>query len=568
MNDKFTSTDYYFFLLFLLLSILFITSGGGADYPQYLKWSEYFLTLNLDTFSDYPKSKNGLPLSVWYYGIGLLTSALGKISFLKGLALMKATSSILVIINFALFYKICSYYKISRFSFLFFISAAYLMLPAGFYLNKYSTETWTIFLALLSIYLIEHDVRNFKNLRTSSLIIFGIILYFLVLIKIPNVFLALTLLLIFYVKKFDKILISKKNFYINFKILLFGSLFILFAAIMLAIYHKLLTGNYLGSPYNIGNSEYSQYGISNLKNFKIKEVLFSTWHGLLFYHPFYLLSILFLLIIPFRKNFKENNLKWILLFVSILFLIHLIFASLSSGWWNGMGTYGARQFAGISVLTFYAVLNIKDNFKPIKFNFLAKIIILIVLVHQTYLLSFGETNFYTFSNYFYFFFTKRPLTLFFLLILVLVLIFTLKQIYNYNFSKALQITVISMALFAATAFLFFYHKKPFVLLFLAMLISYFFSYSTQYYINKIKQISSNFVHKIVSIIFAFLFLYSIIFQVILFTQYKENIKPNFISGRNFSCTDSLSGLLEYQNLPNYHDEKEQWANFLIENGCV
>ena len=158
------------------------------------------------------------------------------------------------------------------------------MLPAGFYLNKYSTETWTIFLALVSIYLIEHDVRNFKNLRTSNLIIFGIILYFLVLIKIPNVFLALTLLLIFYVKKFNKILISKKNFYINFKILLFGSLFILFAAIMLAIYHKLLTGNYLGSPYNIGNSEYSQYGISNLKNFKIKEVLFSTWHGLLFYN--------------------------------------------------------------------------------------------------------------------------------------------------------------------------------------------------------------------------------------------------------------------------------------------
>ena len=55
---------------------------------------------------------------------------------------------------------------------------------------------------------------------------------------------------------------------------------------------------------------------------------------------------------------KENNLKWVLLFVSILFLIHLTFASLSSGWWNGMGTYGARQFAGISVLTFYAVLNI------------------------------------------------------------------------------------------------------------------------------------------------------------------------------------------------------------------
>ena len=568
MNVKFTSTDYYFFLLFLFLSILIITSGGGADYPQYLKWSEYFLTLNLDTFSDYPKSKNGLPLSVWYYGVGLITSVLGKILFLKGLVLMKATSALLTIINFALFYKICSDYKISRFSFLFFISAAYLVLPAGFYLNKYSTETWTIFLTLISIFLIEYDVRNFRNLRISSLIVFGIILYFLILIKIPNVFLASTLLLIFYVKKFDKILINKKNFYENIKILFFGFLLIFFAAVMLAIYHKLLTGNFLETPYNLGNNEYSQYGITNFRNFKIKEVLFSTWHGLLFYHPFYLLSVFLLLIIPFKKNFKKDNSKWILLFVSMLFLIHLIFTSLAAGWWNGMGTYGARHFAGISVLTFYAILNIKDNFKPIKFNFLIKIITLIVLVHQTYLLSFGETNFYTLSNYFDFFFTKRPSTLFFLIIFVLVLIFILKQIYNYNFSKALQITVISMALFAAIAFLFFTHKKPYVLLSLAVLISYFCSYSTQYYINKIKQISSNFVHKAVSIIFVFLFLYSIFFQVILFTQYKENIKPNFISGRNFSCADSLSGLTEYYHLPNYQYEKELWGNFLKESGCI
>ena len=125
-----------------------------------------------------------------------------------------------------------------------------------------------------------------------------------------------------------------------------------------------------------------------------------------------------------------------------------------------------------------------------------------------------------------------------------------------------------MALFAAIAFLFFTHKKPYVLLFLAVLISYFCSYSTQYYINKIKQISSNFVHKAVSIIFVFLFLYSIFFQVILFTQYKENIKPNFISGRNFSCADSLSGLTEYYHLPNYQYEKELWENFLKESGCI
>ena len=79
MSDKFTPKDYYFFLLFLFLSILIITSGGGADFIHYLMWSKYFSTLNLDVLSDYPKSKNGLPLVHWHYGIGLFTSILGKI---------------------------------------------------------------------------------------------------------------------------------------------------------------------------------------------------------------------------------------------------------------------------------------------------------------------------------------------------------------------------------------------------------------------------------------------------------------------------------------------------------
>ena len=154
MNDKFTPKDYYFFLLFLFLSILIITSGGGADYPHYLMWSKYFSTLNLDVFSDYPKSKNGLPLVHWQYGIGLFTSILGKILFLKGFAVMKTSSVLLTIINFALFYKICTDYKVPKFLFLFLISFAYLVLPAGFYFNKFSTETWTIFLTLMSLFLI------------------------------------------------------------------------------------------------------------------------------------------------------------------------------------------------------------------------------------------------------------------------------------------------------------------------------------------------------------------------------------------------------------------------------
>ena len=565
MNKEFTASDYFLFFLFLFLSILVITSGGGPDYTHYLIWSEYFSTSNLSVFSDYPKSKNGLPLVHWYYGVGLFTSFLSKTFFIKGLAIMKTSSALLTIINIILFYKICKKYEISKFNFLFFISIAYLMLPGGFYINKYSTETWTIFLTLISIFSIEHNSKSAKDFDITSSILFGITLYFLILIKITNVFLASALLLIFYVKKFGKNKIDKKNIFKYIKILFFGSSFILAALIFLAIYHKLLNGSFFGSAYNLGNADFSYFSITN---FKLFEVIFSTWHGLLFYHPFYLLSIIILLIVFFKKNLIKDNSRWIVLIVSMLTIIHLIIHSSLSAWWWGLGTYGARGLSGVSILTFYAILNIKDNFKSIKLNTIFKILILLILAHQTYMLSLGETNFYTITDYFSFFKTKLSLTLFFIIIFILISIIIFQKIYKYSFYKYLQFSLISMAFFAAITTLFFNNDKPYLMLSLAALFSYFLAYSIQNYNHKINKFSGNLIHKITSIFFVLLFLYSIFSQTILFSQYQINSKPNFISGKSFSCSDSIETLLEYNNLPNYQDEKREWLNFLKESGCI
>jgi len=565
MNEEFTIKDYYLFLFFLFLSVLVINSGGGPDYTHYFLWSEYFLTFNLDTFSDYPKSKNGLPLVLWYYGIGLITSVLSKIFFLEGILAMKISSALLTIINFSLFYKISKHYEISKFSFLFLFSLAYLMLPAGFYFNKYSAETWTVFLTLLSIFLIEHDTRNFKNFKIGNLSIFGIILYFLILIKITNVFLATALLLIFYVKKFNKTLINKKNFYENFKILFFGSFFIIFAIIMLGIYHKLLNGNFYDSPYSYGNSEFSFFSITN---FKLKEVLFSSWHGMFLYHPFFILSIFFILIIFIKKNYKEDNTKWILLIASIFFLIQLTIQSSQQVWWAGMGTYGSRGFVGVSILIFYALLHINKYFKDIKLNAFSKFIVLSLLVHQTYLLSMGETNFFNYSNYFAFFISKDSLILFSLILILLTSIFIYKKFYNFNFTETLRIIVISMAFFAAIAIIFFTHKNPYLMISISILFSYFFSYSIQSYDAKVREIVSNHIHKFIATIFVLLFVFSIFAQVILFSQYQKNIKPNFISGNNFSCSDAVGGFTEINHLANYDDLKMKWLYFLKSNGCL
>ena len=67
-----------FFLIFFLL-LIFITSGGGADFPQYIRWTDYFASLDLKIFKDYDKSINGVPLIQWQYGIGLLAAIPNKL---------------------------------------------------------------------------------------------------------------------------------------------------------------------------------------------------------------------------------------------------------------------------------------------------------------------------------------------------------------------------------------------------------------------------------------------------------------------------------------------------------
>ena len=67
-----------FFLIFFSL-IIFITSGGGADFGSYIKWTDYFTSLDLKIFENAPKSINGIPFLQWQYGIGLLAAIPNKL---------------------------------------------------------------------------------------------------------------------------------------------------------------------------------------------------------------------------------------------------------------------------------------------------------------------------------------------------------------------------------------------------------------------------------------------------------------------------------------------------------
>ena len=83
--------DAKILFLFFLIFLSFI-SGYGADSFHYLNWAIYFKSGNIDVLSSYSKTENGLPLSTWYYGSGLISGFISKLFFVDGTASMKVNS--------------------------------------------------------------------------------------------------------------------------------------------------------------------------------------------------------------------------------------------------------------------------------------------------------------------------------------------------------------------------------------------------------------------------------------------------------------------------------------------
>ena len=60
-SKKINRFKYEYFLLIFFSLIIIITSGRGADFGEYSKWTEYFSSFNFEILSEYPKSaKDGV----------------------------------------------------------------------------------------------------------------------------------------------------------------------------------------------------------------------------------------------------------------------------------------------------------------------------------------------------------------------------------------------------------------------------------------------------------------------------------------------------------------------------
>jgi hypothetical protein len=148
-------------------------------------------------------------------------------------------------------------------------------------------------------------------------------------------------------------------------------------------------------------------------NLKIKEKLFSPWHGLFSYHPSFIFAILGGLLylwgdIPkirskgniIKTFFSRPVHKNIPYVIVIYFIFTLVVLSARITWWGGTGAFGARHFVNfypIATLSYAYLLkrfNVKSLFHPI-------FLISLIMVSWTlllYLQDLGTTNFYSYTQ--------------------------------------------------------------------------------------------------------------------------------------------------------------------------
>ena len=119
----------------------------------------------------------------------------------------------------------------------------FLFTPAGYYFNKFSTESWSIFLILLSLAISEINKKNFVKLIYVTPIMIGIINYFLILIKATNISICLSLVVIFATTIPKEKFIFSSNYRYILKTLFILAVIPFIAVIMMSMYHYIINGS-------------------------------------------------------------------------------------------------------------------------------------------------------------------------------------------------------------------------------------------------------------------------------------------------------------------------------------
>jgi hypothetical protein len=402
--------------LVLLLVAMILTAHDGADASHYRDWARYFATSDLSVLSPYPKSPTGTPLVIWAYGPGLLAAIPNVLLRIQVTLPMGLIAAFLGVANVALLLYIAKgtvrtapvsdtdnkadtwpREETHRWELpALVLAAVVLFTPAGFYFNAYSGESWTILLVLCGLAIVQCRRREPLHADYVLAIMLGIVLYFLLLIKFLNLMLCVSLAIIFLVHAVPKPVLDRRKIRTVLSLSALISVAPVVGVILLSTYNYFVNGHIFASPYSFGDAQFSALSFHNLK---LVEVLFSSWHGLFFYHPLIPVAAFWLLRRMFTCRLRPADQEfWIIGSAIGALLFQTLIQSAWFAWWMGLGTYGARGFVGVTILMAYAVLRSNRN-ETREIGKSLSWLIAGVGAFQAYLLFKRESNFIDYRSF-------------------------------------------------------------------------------------------------------------------------------------------------------------------------
>jgi hypothetical protein len=553
--------EFLAFVCLLLFSII-VTAKPAADWPRYLDWEHYFISFDLSVLARYPKSLRGLPLVQWQYGAGLLPAMLHLV--FRHPNSVQTTSALLGVANLLLFIHVARNYS-KQWSLLSLAVASLLLFtPAGYYLNAYSSEGWIILLTLCGLCCVEWNRRQPHSLIYCAFAL-GVTCYFLLLVKSINIIICGALALIFLRDCYPTIEKMIREFRSFAKVLIALVSVPVIALGYLQTFNYVTNGSILVNPYLFQDSEYSAISFGHMK---VSEILFSSWHGLLFYHP--------LLTVPIYWFIRSKQVSAVNFIVLAAIIIQVVIQSSWYCWWMGTATYGARGFCGVSVLLIYAVMRCHQDRLMVVLNSSRNLLILAAFAtFESFLIRKGDTNFTDYISFLRDAVTMPWSRLAIYCSWAFVIIFVGRWL-ALDSRKCLLVYILGLLLLPLTVLLHrdFLRSDVFIdaiivtMIVVPAIIVTFYATSLGHSEIPISNISSKRTERFVFIgVIGALFL-SIVLQSMMLQKFSSIADPNFPGGRSFDCKVVVQTFHEYGRVRGYERDKAAMFAFLTNAGCL
>ena len=117
------------------------------------------------------------------------------------------------------------------------------------------------------------------------------------------------------------------------------------------IVNRWMTGSFFHSPYDFGEGDFKSFDFAYPH---LSTILFHPWHGMLIYHPLYVIAFFALVLRVLNKKLPAPE-RLLMLSLVIAIVTHYYIQASWYCWWLGLGTFGMRGM-GITAVILVPVL--------------------------------------------------------------------------------------------------------------------------------------------------------------------------------------------------------------------